>query len=111
MTRFTQLASLLAVTGALAGSAVVACGGHPGSPGEMPPAAPRPALTPGPVSLTIVPVPELAAARYGAAIDPPTAGPPGDAGVPPADSYTPPLPPLPDGGVPTDSRLEPRNGT
>jgi hypothetical protein len=31
---------------------------------------------------------------------------PGDAGT--IDSYTPPLPPLPDGSVPADSRMEPR---
>jgi hypothetical protein len=31
-----------------------------------------------------------------------------DAGVGNPDSYAPPLPPIPDGGVPSDSRLEPR---
>jgi hypothetical protein len=56
-----------------------------------------------------MPTPEFVAARSGAEIDPPTQGPPTDAGAPPVDSYAPPLPPLPDGSVPADSRLEPQH--
>jgi hypothetical protein len=44
----------------------------------------------------VVPVPEFA----------PVVGDPRDAG--PGDGYSPPLPPLPDGGLPADGRMEPR---
>jgi hypothetical protein len=53
--------------------------------------------TSGPVSrAVVVPTPEFA----------PVVGAPVDAGT--GDGYSPPLPPLPDGGVPGDSRMEPR---
>ncbi|HEU4728847.1 MAG TPA: hypothetical protein VFT22_13180 [Kofleriaceae bacterium] len=134
MTRLTRLVTACALTGVLvgsAGAAMVACGGRPGSPGELPPMAPRPGagdptatplpgprrpaallvdagapISPGPVSpgpvsrargASVVPTPEFA----------PVVGVALDAG-PPSDSYSPPLPPLPDSSVPADSRLEPR---
>lgn len=122
MTRVTRLLSALALTGATAGAFVAACG-HPGSPGEMPPVSPRPdpsapggtpmktpnpmggpgdagvGMTPGPVTMrtTYIPAPVFAPVVGSAAKD---------AGV--SDGYTPPLPPIPDGGVAIDARVEPR---
>jgi hypothetical protein len=122
MTRLTRFATACALTGILTGAAIAACGGLPGSPGELPPMAPRPGkadptampvprdplfdagrprskgrLSPGPVSMvTSLPVPECA----------PVVGEALDAGT--SDGYSPPLPPLPDGGLPADGRLEPR---
>ena len=117
MTRMIQLVSAVSLTGALAAAAIGACGG---APGELPPVAPRPdpmspgspgatrhvpllapsdggpALSPGPVSVRVVPTPEFA-----------SAGPTVDAGADP-DSYEPPLPPIPDGGVPIDGHGEPK---
>jgi hypothetical protein len=121
-----RLATALSLSGGLAAATVIACGGRPGSPAEAPPLAPRPdpagpgaqplpanpdptltpddagpALSPGPVSsvptVRAVPSPQFA---------PDTGAAAQDAGV--SDSYEPPLPPIPDGGVPIDSRLEPR---
>jgi hypothetical protein len=121
MTRMTQLLSALSLTGVLAGATIAACGGRPGSPGELPPVAPRPdpvgepgsqplpaspvtmpgeagvSVRPGPVTITWVPSPTFAPVVGEAAKD---------AGT--SDGYEPPLPPLPDGGIPTDSRLDPR---
>lgn len=128
MTRLTCLITACALTGALvctAGAVLVACGARPGSPGELPPMAPRPgtgdptatpvpgahgpaalradagvSMAPGPVSAraaSVVPMPEFA----------PVVGVSLDAGAP-SDSYSPPLPPIPDSSVPADSRLEPR---
>ncbi|MEO7735606.1 MAG: hypothetical protein ABIY55_31920 [Kofleriaceae bacterium] len=121
MTRMTHLLSALSLTGVLAAATIAACGGRPGAPGEMPPVAPRPdpigepgappalpapselpgdagvSVRPGPVSVRSVPSPEFAPVTGQAAHD---------AGT--SDGYAPPLPPLPDGGVPVDSQLEPR---
>ncbi len=71
------------------------------------------ALSPGPVSsrLQRMPMPAYGGARY--TIDEPDPEGvvgnqlPRDAGAT-SDGYTPPMQPLPDGGVPIDSRLEPR---
>jgi hypothetical protein len=141
MSRLTHVLTVFALTGALAGATVAACGARPGAPGEMPPTAPRPGptdpsgaptpstpggglgptvpaglgrtiddagtpnpLSPGPVSVRTLPTPEFAATAYGMVSGQQT--PPRDAGA--SDSYAPPLPPIPDGGVPVDSRLEPR---
>jgi hypothetical protein len=123
MTRMLRIVTALSLAGALAATTVVACGGRPGSPGDMPAPAPRPdpmdpaapspvpvnpdptltphdagpAMSPGPIStVRAVPSPEFA-----------SAGATQDAGTP--DSYTPPLPPIPDAGVPLDARgLEPK---
>jgi hypothetical protein len=81
-----------------------------GDPSALPvPGAPNPAgpgedagtgLSPGPVSsrgvVRVVPAPEFS----------PVVGEMLDAGN--ADSYAPPMVPLPDGSVPADSRLEPK---
>lgn len=126
MTRFIRLVTALSLTGALAATTIVACGGRPGSPGDMPAPAPRPdpmspeapgavpvnpdpaltphdagpAMSPGPITRATVramPSPEFAS--RGSTLD---------AGAPP-DTYQPPLPPIPDGGVSLDSRaLEPK---
>ncbi len=125
MTRMIRLFTALSLTGALTATTIVACGGRPGSPGDMPAPAPRPdplgpepstvpaspdptltphdagpAMSPGPITratVRAVPSPELASS--GSTLD---------AGAPP-DSYQPPLPPIPDGGVVLDSRaLEPK---
>jgi hypothetical protein len=124
MTRSTRLVTACALTGALlasAGAVIAACGARPGSPGELPPMAPRPGaadptatpglgargpaalradagvpLSPGPVSVrpaAVVPMPEFSPV-VGVALD----------------GYSPPLPPIPDSSVPADSRLEPRVG-
>lgn len=74
-------------------------------------------LPPGPVAtVRVIPAPEFRSARSAEAghvaptdaepiVEPPTnVNAPTDAGV--KDSYTPPLPPIPDAGLP-DSRLEP----
>jgi hypothetical protein len=162
MTRLTHLFTALALSGVLVGAAIAACGVRPGTPGEMPPLAPRPerldpmaipvpsALDPGEGStdaldagkLSPGPVTSLGAPAVFRVAEPQQAGSgrdagastpgPGDAGGgtvdagaggadagPPSpttpapidasviDSYTPPLPPIPDGGIPADSRMEP----
>jgi hypothetical protein len=127
MTRLICFVTACALTGVVTGAAIVACG-RPGSPGELPPMAPRPGpadptavpvlrrpsagsndagsslsrrrLSPGPVTMgsstSRIPVPEFA----------PVVGEPVDAGT--DDGYSPPLPPLPDGNLPADGRMEPR---
>jgi hypothetical protein len=121
MTRYTRLVSALSLSGALVAASIAACGGRQGSPGELPPVAPRPdpigepgsqpvratpsalpsdggvSVRPGPVSVTAVPTPRFSPVVGEAAKD---------AGT--SDGYAPPLPPIPDGGVPTDGRLDPR---
>jgi hypothetical protein len=119
MTRLTRLVTACALTSVITGAAIAACGVRPGSPGELPPMAPRPgaadpttrrlprapwrsgesptAASPSLVTVAaVVPVPEFA----------PVVGEPRDAGT--GDGYSPPLPPLPDGGLPSDGRMEPR---
>ena len=115
----TQLLSALALGGGLVGATMAACGGR--SPGEMPPVAPQPE----PVRPNAMPMTGAVSARapaaqpspvYQAAADsqavgdqpapaPPSGGAALDAGV--SDSGDAPLPPLPDGDVPADSRMEP----
>ena len=121
LTRFAIACGLTAAVTAVTGMAASACGGRTGSPGELPPMAPRP----GQPDPTALPVPRvLPPARATASTDAPpisavtpasvvptpvfapVVGQPLDAGT--SDSYSLPLPPLPDGGVPADSRLEPR---
>jgi hypothetical protein len=112
MTRFTRFVTACALTGALVGAAVAACGGRPGSPGELPPMAPHP----GKADPTALPLPRVVrpTATAGSSIPvpefSPVVGEVLDAGVTDAgdDAYSPPLPPLADSGVPADSRLEPR---
>lgn len=93
----------------------------PGSPGGMPnpevgsgalgptnahaPDAGSAAPAPGPISVREMPTPTLAAEAYGNVSG--NQPPPRDAAV--GDSYAPPLPPIPDGGVPLDGRVEPRD--
>lgn len=124
MTRFTSLFTTLTLSAALA-----ACGGRPASPSEMPPLAPHPDLTPSAVPVRgaaagtpidagahMSPGPVTAAELSSMAV--PASQPVGnaaDAGAAPGsprdaagpDSYTPPLPPIPDGGVPVDGRMVP----
>jgi hypothetical protein len=130
MTRLTRLFTALGLTSVLVGAAAIACV-RPGAPTEVKPVAPRPE----PVDPTAMPVmgaPDVIArpdAGHGpiSAVSPamevpvpafspegqqPDAGTGGtgapapiDAGTP--DSYTPPLPAIPDGNIPADSRLEP----
>jgi hypothetical protein len=142
MSRMIKLLAPLSLAAALAGATFAACGARPGSPGEMPPVAPRPApadpsgapgpgspggmpnpevgsgalgptnphgndagsAAPGPISVRTLPTPTLSAEAYGNVSN--NQPPPRDAAV--GDSYAPPLPPIPDGGVPLDSRVEPR---
>ena len=125
MTRLTSLFAALALTGGVVAATVSACAGHPGSPGEMPPIAPRPdndlpTTGPGPaledpararalppdagISLSDrQPASQLAAVVRDPPSQPPpdpapASGAPADAGTP--DSYTPPLPPIPDAKLP-----------
>lgn len=112
MTRFRPLLVALGLAGAATASAVVACK----HPGEAPPLAPKPEkgqpaappiavpavatdggeLRPGPVTVTAIPTPILAAGQE-------TEVP--DAGL--DDAYVPNLPPIPDSNIPADSRVEP----
>ncbi len=112
MTRWICFVTACALTGVMTGAPIAACRGRPSSPGELPPMAPRPgpADPTAPVTLrnpttaastmgtssSSVPVPQFA----------PVVGEPVDAGT--DDGYSLPLPPLPDGNLPADSRLEPR---
>jgi len=128
MTRFTSLFSALVLGSAVAGAAVAACGGRPGAPAEMPKSAPPPDLTP-----TAAPIPGTGGADSSALLDAGVPGPgpavpgslrmrtvafsiaaldvassggaPRDAGDP--DSYTPPLPPVPDAKLPIDANAQP----
>jgi hypothetical protein len=130
MTRFTSLCSALVLTGGVVATAVVACAGRPGSPGEMAPAAPRPDTTPlaAPVpgaaasdtasSAHVLPdagvdaLPRAAASSMqsvSVAVVPtpefsPSVTAPRDAGD--ADGYSPPLPPIPDAKLP-DANIHP----
>ena len=121
MSRMIQLFAVFAVSSALAGATIAACGARPGSASEMPPVAPRPASIdpsgapapggPGSARIQRMPVPEVGGAAYAINEDAASAGVvgsqvPRDAGVTP-DGYSPPMQPLPDGGV-SDSRLEQR---
>jgi hypothetical protein len=118
MTRLTYLLSTFACAGLLAGATIAACGGHPASPGEMPPLAPRPEPVrpnampaPGAVSSTSAteassqPSPVFQAAAEGQPLGDQPTGATLDAGT--SDSGAAPLPPLRDGGIPADSRMEP----
>ena len=137
MTRFTHLFTALTLAGLLSGATVAACGVHPGSPSEIPPLAPRPdpidpsvrpmrrtanpvpgtsaPLSPGPVTASVIPVPQIqpfagstadagSTTGSGGAADSGSGG-AADAGNPDASTVR--LPPLPDGSVPSDSRMEP----
>jgi hypothetical protein len=106
MTRLARFVTACALTAVVTGAAIAACRGAPGSPGELPPMAPHPERADPTTPLRrpttalpalIVPTPEFA---------PVVSDPPVDAGT--SDGYTPPLPPLPDGSVPADGRMEPR---
>jgi hypothetical protein len=109
MTRLLCFVTACAFTGVITGAAIAACRGR--SPGELPPMAARPgpadptalaalrnptAASTMATSTSSVPVPQFA----------PVVGEPVDAGT--DDGYSPLLPPLPDGNLPADSRLEPR---
>jgi hypothetical protein len=115
MTRLTHLLSSLTLAALCASAANVACGGRPPAPGEMPPLAPQPEpVRPNAMPMT-GPVPSSAPVKqpppvYQAAGDNQPLGdqPAGaalDAGT--SDSGGAPLPPLRDGSVPADSRMEP----
>ena len=114
MTRLTHVLSTLTIAAVCAGGAIAACGGR-SSPGEMPRLAPqpervRPNATPmnGAVSsnhVVVQPSPVYqAAADTQPLADQPT-GAAADAGV--SDGAAAPLPPLRDGSIPADSRMEP----
>lgn len=115
MTRLTHLLSTLAIAAVCAGATIAACGSRAPAPGEMPRLAPqpdtvRPNAMPrnGAVSKTDAvrqPSPVYQASSEGQpAADPPT-GAALDAGV--SDGGGARLPPLRDGSVPADSRMEP----
>ena len=128
MTRFTSLFSALALAAGAAGATVAACGGKPGAPAEVPRVAPPPDLAPAaaPVpqrggSPTMPGVEARTSAQPGPAVHgslrmravassiaspefAPSATVPRDAGD--LDSYTPPLPPVPDGRLP-DANMQP----
>jgi len=118
MTRLTHLFTALAFAGLLTAAIITACGGNRTSPGEMPPLAPKPEL----VRPNAIPMPGAASGKDKVATGPrspspvfqasedkpladqPTAA-PADAGT--SDSASAPLPPLRDGSIPADSRMEP----
>ena len=131
MTRLSRLVISLGLTGGLGAAIIAACGSHPGSPGEMPPVAPRPE----PADPSARPMPGALGTPSGT-LDAGTTRAPGAtaplAAVTPAsvmpvpeyapivgegldagpsdgasDGYSPPMVPLPDGNLPADSRLEP----
>jgi hypothetical protein len=124
MTRFTNLFAALALTGGVVAATVAACANRPASPGEMQPLAPRPDNAP-----SAMPVPGLDEPGHVRALPPdagislnetegptyrlaavvrnpasPTGQPPDPANAPTdagtQDSYTPPLPPIPDAKLP-----------
>jgi hypothetical protein len=112
MTRLTHLLSTLTLAALCAGAAIAACGGR-SSPGEMPRLAPPPeTVRPNAMPLTgavSAAQPQPSPVFRGnddvqPLADQPTAT-PADAGT--SDSATAPLPPLPDGSIPADSRMEP----
>jgi hypothetical protein len=114
MTRLTHLLSTLTIAALCAGATIAACGSRTPTPGEMPRLAPqpdtvRPNAMPrnGAVSKNEPvrqPSPVFQAASEGPLADQPT-GATLDAGV--SDGGGAPLPPLRDGSVPADSRMEP----
>jgi hypothetical protein len=120
MTRLTHLLTALGFAGLLAGATITACGGTRTSPGEMPPLAPKPdMLRPNAIPMasatsandarpTVVkgPIgPVFQAAGNDKPLGDQPTGAPADAGT--SDSASAPLPPVPDGGIPADSRMEP----
>ena len=114
MTRLTHLLSTLTIAAVCGGAAIAACGSRTPSPSEMPALAPqpdtvRPNAMPmnGAVSsneVAVQPSPVYQGASEGQPADQPT-GATLDAGT--SDSGGAPLPPLRDGSVPADSRMEP----
>lgn len=122
MTRMIHLLTAFAVAAGCAGVAMTACGGRP-TPSEMPPLAPQPdTVRPNALPMTRAVSGSAPAAQpspvYQASSEnqplggqpspsptPPSPGAAVDAGV--SDSGTAPLPPLRDGSVPADSRMEP----
>jgi hypothetical protein len=132
--RLPSLLLAVGLAGATTAAAITACGGHPAHPGEAPPLAsppgpgqpangavipvptadanmPPPAPPhPGPVSMTEVPVPIVQAAQEvedaGVVVPSPTTV---VDGGPVDDAYEPPLPPIPDAGIPADARIEPES--
>jgi len=118
MTRLTHLLSTLTIAALCAGAAIAACGGRTPSPGEMPPLAPQPdTVRPNAMPMTgavssnqtAAPSPVYQAAGQSSGEGQPLADQPTgatlDAGT--SDSGGAPLPPLKDGGIPADSRMEP----
>ena len=115
MSRLTHLLSTLTLAALCAGAAIAACGGHPPAPGEMPPLAPQPEpVRPNAMPMTgAVSASEPVKAQYpvyqAAGENQPLGDQPAgaalDAGT--SDSAGAPLPPLRDGSVPADSRMEP----
>ena len=120
MTRLTHLFTALALTGAFTAATITACGANRTSPGEMPPLAPPPDMVrpnampmPGAASRNDA-RPKVAKApisqpgpvyQASAQLDDQPTGAPADAGT--SDSAGAPLPPLRDGSIPADSRMEP----
>ncbi len=112
MTRMTRFATVFGLTAATTCAIVAASGGSRSSPAAAPGAdvmiggeAPVPGTADAAPSRSartpLQPVRRSAAsAELGFVL-----GPPADAGT--SDGYEPPLPPVPDGGIP-DSRIEPR---
>ena len=115
MTRLTHLLSTLTIAALCAGAAITACGSRTPAPGEMPRLAPQPETvrpnampTNSAVSkneATRQPMPVYQAASEGQPLADPPMGATVDAGV--SDGGGAPLPPLRDGSVPADSRMEP----
>ena len=116
MTRLTHLFSTLTIAALCAGAAITACGSRTPAPGEMPRLAPQPdTVRPNAMPMTGA-VSSREAVRQpspvyqGASesqplVDQPT-GATLDAGT--SDSSSAPLPPLRDGSVPADSRMDTR---
>jgi hypothetical protein len=114
MTRLTHLLSTLTVAALCAGAAVAACGSRAPAPGEMPRLAPRPeTVRPNAMPVNVSknepirqPSPVYQAASEGQPLADPPTGAPLDAGTSDSGGGAP-LPPLRDGSVPADSRMEP----
>ena len=115
MPRLTHLCSTLAIAALCAGATIAACGSRAPAPGEMPRLAPQPdTVRPNAMPLNGAvsknepvrqPSPVYQAASEGQPLtDQPTSA-AVDAGV--SDGGGAPLPPLRDGSVPADSRMEP----
>jgi hypothetical protein len=115
MTRLTHLLSTLTIAALCAGGAIAACGSRAPAPGEMPRLAPqpdtvRPNAMPmnGAVSTREAvrqPSPVYQAASEAQPLSDQPTGATLDAGT--SDGGGAPLPPLRDGSVPADSRMEP----